>query len=336
LENLTHSETLYEKMIIASLRFRKRWHFWQGKGREKISFLVVPHSEQVVLKLDMSFSMLIFLSAISIILISLSFWFLVYYSFIWKGDPAVLLDSNADRTKFLYYSLLAEDMEESIENLEKQTEELNLLAWDEVSWKKLITQDYFPEPAIPSPDYNDMETNMNLFPKTVQNYSENSVRLKKMEPVFHNAIDYLDRRETIFQNMPRGRPLAPGVGNVTSTWGYRMDPFGILPTGEFHSGIDFAAGEGTPIYATAPGIVPKLEFSTGGLGKAIRINHENGFYTIYGHSSQVLVQEGMQVKRGDKIGLVGQTGKATGSHVHYEVHIGLDPSMDPEEFINLD
>ncbi len=336
MENLTHTETLYEKLLVASLRLRKKWHFWQGKGRQKISFLVVPHSEKVVLKLHMSFSMLFFLSFISFLLFFMSFWVLIYYAFFWQANPNLFLDSNSDRTTFLYYSLMADEMEDQVENLEKDTEDLNLLAWDEVSWNQLIPQDYFPELEIPSPNYNDMETNMNLYPMTVQSYSELSIRLKKMIPVFHNALDYLDHRETIFQNMPRGRPLAPGVGNVTSIWGNRMDPFGILPQGEFHAGIDFAAGEGTPIFATAPGLVPKTDFSTGGLGKSVRINHENGFYTVYGHCSQVLVQEGSVVKRGDKIALVGSTGKATGSHIHYEVHIGMDASMDPEEFINLD
>ncbi|MCE9499074.1 MAG: M23 family metallopeptidase [Leptospira sp.] len=71
-------------------------------------------------------------------------------------------------------------------------------------------------------------------------------------------------------------------------------------------------------------------------GKSVRIDHENGFYTLYGHCSLILVTKGMKVKRGDKIALVGATGKATGPHLHYEVHIGMDPPVDPKEFINID
>ncbi|WCL48158.1 M23 family metallopeptidase [Leptospira sp. GIMC2001] len=336
MENLTQTVTLYEKMQMKYIRMRNRFKKWQIKGREKISFMVIPHSEKVVISLDMSFSMLLFLSFLASLLFVLSLGFLVYYSFIFDRNEEIFLTSNQDQTTFIYYNLLSEDLEESVRDLESQTEKLNMLAWDEVSWKRLITQDYFPEITLLRPDYNEMETNLNLYPQTVLAYSEMSVRLKKLEPVFHNGIDYLDMRESIFLNIPRGRPLGAGVGNVTSSWGNRMDPFGILPVGEFHSGIDFAAAEGTPIYATASGYIPKTEFSTGGLGRSVRINHDNGFFTLYGHCSQILVKEGDVVKRGDKIALVGQTGKATGAHVHYEVRIGLDSPMDPEEFINLD
>lgn len=336
LENSTYTTTLYERTLIQWLRLKKTWTRWQKKGKEKISFLIVPHSEKVVLNLEMSFHMLFFLSFLAGLLLALSLSFLVYFSFFWERDEEVFIGSNKDQATFLYYHFLSQDLEKGIQNLEKTTEEMNLLAWDEVSWNRLITQDYFPEITNTAMDYGEMETNMNLYPQTVQSFAQALVRLKRMEPVFHNAIDYLYMRESIFHNIPRGRPLAAGVGTVTSLWGYRPDPFGILPTGESHSGIDFAAAEGTPIYATAPGIIPKTESSTGGLGKAVRIYHENGFISVYGHCSQILVSEGDTVKRGDKIALVGRTGKATGSHVHYEVRIGQDPSMDPEEFINLD
>jgi murein DD-endopeptidase MepM/ murein hydrolase activator NlpD len=321
---------------MATIRWKKKFQKWQNKGKESVSFVVIPHSEKIVVSLDMSFAMLIFLTLLSAILMALSLSVLVYYSLFWKKDDALYRNASKDQSAFLYYSMLSERLEESVQEFEKQTEDLNLIAWEEVSWNRLITQDYFPEIEVNQPDFREMETNLNLYPRTVQSYAEMNVRLKRIQPVFQNAMDYLDMRESIFINMPRGRPLGPGVGNVTSTWGYRMDPFGILPVGEFHSGIDFAAAEGTPIYATAPGIVPKTEVSSGGLGRSVRINHENGFFTLYGHCSQLLVKEGDIVKRGDKIALVGQTGKATGAHVHYEVRVGLDSPMDPEEFINLD
>ncbi|MCC5813714.1 MAG: M23 family metallopeptidase [Leptospira sp.] len=323
-------------MLIFFIRSKKRWEKWQNKGREKVSFVLVPHSEKVVVSLDMSFAMLLFLSFMSGLLLLLSLLFLIYFSFFWVKNEDIFQGSSQDEIAFLYYKHMSKDMKAGIKDLEKTTEELNLLAWNEVSWNQLITQDYFPEPLLEVPDYREMQTNMNLYPQTVQAYSESLLRLKKMKPVFQNAMDYLSLRESIFHNIPRGRPLGPGVGNVTSLWGQRRDPFGILPTGEFHSGIDFASGHGTPIYATAPGVIPKLEFTSGGLGRYVRVFHENGYISVYGHCSEVLVKEGDVVKRGDKIALVGRTGKATGSHVHYEVRIGLDPSMNPEEYINLE
>lgn len=266
----------------------------------------------------------------------LSFGYLVYFSFFKKQESEIFIQANKDKTTFLFYNLLMNDMGSSVEDLEEETENLNILAWEEVPWKKIISQDYRKEDEV-TPDVSvDMETNMDLYSDTVGEYAHWKKRLRLLTPVFQNGLDYLDTRESIFQAIPRGRPLKPGVGVVTSTYGIRIDPFGILNTGEFHTGIDFAAAEGTPIYASAPGIVVETEWSNYGLGRSVRINHENGFYTLYGHCSQILVRPGQMVRRGERIALVGATGKATGAHVHYEVRIGLDSPLDPEEFINLD
>jgi len=336
LENSVHNTTLYEKFLVFLLQSRRKFLKFREKSREKVSFVLIPHSEKHVLSLNLSFAMLLFFAFLSGVFFFLSFIFLIYFSFIWQGNPDIIQDSTREETTFLYYRLLSFEMEKGIRDLEKTTEEFNLLAWGEVSWNRLITQDYYPEPRLETSDYREMNTNMNLYPNTVQKYSEFVLSLRKMQPVFENAMDYLSLRESIFYNIPRGRPLGPGVGHVTSLWGQRMDPFGILPIGEFHSGIDFAAAHGTPIYATAPGRVAKSESTTGGLGRYVRIFHENGFISVYGHCSEILVKEGDFVKRGDKIALVGRTGKATGSHVHYEVRIGIDPSINPEEYINLE
>jgi murein DD-endopeptidase MepM/ murein hydrolase activator NlpD len=148
-------------------------------------------------------------------------------------------------------------------------------------------------------------------------------------------MDYLETRESIFASMPRGRPLGAGIGLITSTFGVREDPF-YVGIGEFHNGIDFASANGTPIYATAPGIVIDASNSDGGLGNHVRIEHENGFHTTYGHCSELFVKKGDRVKRGDLIASVGASGKATGNHLHYEVRVGNDPPMNPQEFINID
>ncbi|MGQ2872870.1 M23 family metallopeptidase, partial [Leptospira santarosai] len=182
----------------------------------------------------------------------------------------------------------------------------------------------------------DSETNLELYKNTVEGFAIQNIELFRIRQAFENAFDYLEERESILYALPRGRPLKPGVGFVSSTFGGRVDPFGLVVLGEHHSGVDFASAEGTPIYATAPGIVVESGQSSGGLGNNVRINHLNGIFTVYGHCSQILVVKNQIVKRGDLIGLVGSTGKATGPHVHYEVHIGQDPPLDPAEFINIE
>ncbi|XDD47775.1 M23 family metallopeptidase [Leptospira sp. WS39.C2] len=330
----TYVTTAYERLQIANLRWRKRLQKWISRSREKVSFVLIPNDEKPFAQIEISVGMLGFLFGLSLSLVLLSFGLLLYFSFFFERNLSLEKKTETQLVSFLFYDLLSKDLRESVEELESMTESLNLLAWEEIPEKEMITQDYLLKEEFRK-DASELDSNLLLFQQVVTTYTQFGVRLGNLVPNFQNAIDYLSMRESIFYSMPRGRPLKPGVGVVTSTFGYRSDPFGILPVGEYHSGIDFAAGEGTPIYATGPGIIA-VDTAVGGLGKSVRINHENGFFTLYGHCSLILVNPGDRVKRGDKIALVGQTGKATGAHVHYEVRIGLDSPLDPEEYINLD
>jgi murein DD-endopeptidase MepM/ murein hydrolase activator NlpD len=103
---------------------------------------------------------------------------------------------------------------------------------------------------------------------------------------------------------------------ISSQFGKRLDPFTNRQT--FHGGVDLAAPKGTPILASADGVV---EFSgtLGGYGKCVIIKHELGYETRYGHMSKILAKVGQSVKKGEKLGEVGQTGRATGDHLHFEV-----------------
>ena len=331
----TYTTSAYERIVVSFLLLRKEWNHWRQRSRSRVSFVFYPHSEKPPLQWDLSWGMLFFLSALAFGVLLLSFSFLVYFSFFFQPNQSLQERTGKQVVSFLFYDLLTQDLRDSVEELEKATEDLNLLAWEEKPDREMITQDYLLKEEFRK-EKTELDSNLLLYQNVVATYAEFGVKLENLTPRFQNAIDYLSMRESIFYSMPRGRPLKPGIGVVTSTFGYRSDPFGILPIGENHSGIDFAAGEGTPIFATGPGVVADVDASQGGLGRSVRINHENGFFTIYGHCSVVLVRPGDRVERGDKIALVGQTGKATGSHVHYEVRIGQDSPYDPEEFINLD
>jgi murein DD-endopeptidase MepM/ murein hydrolase activator NlpD len=110
--------------------------------------------------------------------------------------------------------------------------------------------------------------------------------------------------------------IMPAAGWISSVFGHRNDPF----TGAWtmHWGIDISTNIGNPILATADGIVIKVQTDKY-LGKNVTISHGNGFTTVYGHMSNFAVKAGQKVKRRDIIGYIGQTGKAAGPHVHYEV-----------------
>ena len=128
---------------------------------------------------------------------------------------------------------------------------------------------------------------------------------------------------------PEGRPVSTGY--MSSGFGRRVDPF----TGgtEFHEGIDFAAPEGTQIRAVAAGIVTYAG-ARGGYGNMVQVDHGNGYSTRYGHAYKVLVHVGETVNRGDALALVGDTGRSTGPHVHFEVLMN-GHQVNPAKFVAL-
>lgn len=121
----------------------------------------------------------------------------------------------------------------------------------------------------------------------------------------------------------------PARGTVTSSFGWRVSPFG--DGNELHPGIDIAYTMGAPVVATADGEVI-VSGSAGGYGNLVQINHGNGISTLYGHNSQLAVKVGQTVKKGQVIAYAGSTGKSTGPHVHYEVRVN-NTAVDPMKYL---
>lgn len=119
---------------------------------------------------------------------------------------------------------------------------------------------------------------------------------------------------------------------LSSSFGYRIDP--VYGGGERHQGQDFAARTGTPVYATGDAVVVKTNFQFRGYGNEIVLDHGYGYKTRYAHLSVIDVAEGMKVSRGDRIGAVGNTGKSTGPHLHYEV-LHMDRRVNPMNFMDI-
>lgn len=134
------------------------------------------------------------------------------------------------------------------------------------------------------------------------------------------------KRSAIVSSTPTVQPVR---GAYMSGFGGRQDPF----TGEsaFHQGLDISTNRGQPASATAAGVVEKAEWN-GDLGNMVEIAHPSGYRTIYGHLDKILVRPGQKVARGEHVGLVGATGRATGPHLHYEVRLGERP-VNPLEYI---
>ncbi len=170
-----------------------------------------------------------------------------------------------------------------------------------------------------------------------------SARLAYQERSYEDIGEMLKNKEKLLAGIPAIQPVAnKDLRRVASGFGYRIDP--VYKVTKFHAGLDFTAPQGTPIYATADGRVKTSGSSSGGYGNHVVINHGYGYETLYGHMVRVKVRAGQSVKRGEVIGWVGNTGKSTGPHCHYEVHKNGNPvdpifyfynDLTPEQFDRL-
>lgn len=136
----------------------------------------------------------------------------------------------------------------------------------------------------------------------------------------------LSERQSLLNSTPSIRPAR---GWLTSKFGYRVSPYSGKPT--MHNGIDIAAAPGTPVYATADGVVTYAAYDET-YGKLVSIDHGYGIMTRFGHNSQIYVQVGQKVNRWDVIAAVGTTGRSTGPHCHYEVRLNNVP-INPLNYI---
>jgi murein DD-endopeptidase MepM/ murein hydrolase activator NlpD len=160
---------------------------------------------------------------------------------------------------------------------------------------------------------------------------------------FDEISGLLNKKEEILAHTPAIQPIAnEGLERIASGFGFRIHPIYKVP--KLHEGLDFTAPKGTEIYATADGKITQASSSLTGYGNEIIIDHGYGYKTRYAHLSAYKVKAGQKVKRGELIGIVGNTGLSTAPHLHYEVEkdgVKVDPinyfynDLTPEEYLKL-
>jgi murein DD-endopeptidase MepM/ murein hydrolase activator NlpD len=143
---------------------------------------------------------------------------------------------------------------------------------------------------------------------------------------FRQIEEFVKYRHNLWEHTPF---VLPAKGQITSGFGFRLHPV----TGKFamHEGLDIANSRWTPIYATADGIVLTCQ-ETGNFGNLVVLDHGNGYTTKFGHMTKIMVEKGQLVKRYGLIGYMGDSGRATGIHLHYEVHRD-GAAQNPEKYI---
>ncbi|OBX22695.1 MULTISPECIES: M23 family metallopeptidase [Bizionia] len=146
--------------------------------------------------------------------------------------------------------------------------------------------------------------------------------LQKQIVVQSKSLDEIaklaEEKEKLLEAIPAIQPVSnEDLTRMASGYGYRTDPF--TKVRKFHYGMDFTAPRGTPVYASGDGVVTRADSQSSGYGNHIRIDHGFGYVSLYGHLYKYNVKKNQKVKRGDLIGFVGNTGRSSGAHLHYEI-----------------
>jgi murein DD-endopeptidase MepM/ murein hydrolase activator NlpD len=304
-------------------------------ANKHLSVIIVPHTKTSTKTLCFSRNTLKTLAVAGIVLGVLLLAMTVDYarmSVIRARYKALRAESAEQKTTIAGYEKSITELQAKISNLESYTKKLNIMAG-------LKSPDVLTAPAgvgggDPSKDGPEAYVEppaqvpapvgpQAVGPGMIQNLSQ---KAQSIETNLTSLLNYFESDNLRLASTPS---IMPTAGWISSVFGHRNDPF----TGAWtmHWGIDISTNLGNPIMATADGIVIKVETDKY-LGKNVTISHGNGYTTIYGHMSNFAVRAGQKVKRRDIIGYVGQTGKAAGPHVHYEVWKD-GKRIDPRNFL---
>ncbi len=225
------------------------------------------------------------------------------------------INSNVDSLIEKIHTM--EKWEDSIradENFKKVNKEVRSMGTGGMTYRDSLFDSYDKNLGD---NYNSVLKKLSLLTaRTDFAYSTHEDLLKKVE-----------LREDIYRYTPS---IYPTFGRISDPYGWRRHP--ITGKRSFHHGLDFSNKKGTPIYATADGVVTKTSYGRN-IGRMIIIEHKYGYKTKYGHLHKYLVKKGDKVKKGQIIALMGSTGRSTGSHVHYEVSY-YNRTRNPYRYLN--
>ncbi len=302
--------------VLTAVKTLSQTRFGVILGR-RFSVIVVPEGDSKVNRFRIDSGFIKTLFCCCFLLVGLLAFFA--YSFV---------NDRIDRDELLQLRMTTSQQHQTIQrlviDLDEIHQEMNSLAETEARVRQLADLDAAPQ-GLPIavgglPEARPVDTIDEIQRQINQLQVDIDLRRQSQE----NVRNLLNDQVSLSRATPKGWPTK---GWLTSYFGMRKSPF----TGRrvMHEGLDIAANIGTPVIATADGIVARISYSSG-YGKMVALDHGYGYRTIFGHNSKILVKSGQQIKRGDIIAKVGNTGRSTGSHLHYELRLNGVP-IDPRK-----
>lgn len=328
--------SLYEKSqeLFEELKLRLR-----KKGEERLTIMLIPHGQEKMFSLQLNWFMILFLVSILILAVFLAFYG-IYLKQLHQREinrlqtlygtnfrSALTVNQNAGEIRAVRYEL-SERLAQISTALGIPEYERSILPdegdADRIARLRLESETLRNNPGTgPQTDY---------LPPVYALKSLNYI-LDAKQPLLSALQESIEDGLGVYSEMPMGRPFRSFGGlRDTSAYGVRVNP--VTRVGfEFHTGFDTAGPIGTPIHATGPGKVYRVYNMRNGYGRAVVIAHKFGLYSMFAHLNRIDVRQGETVFRNQRIGTMGRTGRATGTHLHYEIWSGTSKRIDPQPFV---
>ncbi|HET7839826.1 MAG TPA: M23 family metallopeptidase [Rectinemataceae bacterium] len=293
-------------------------------GRQKLTIMVIPHDERKIRDVQLSFFGVAGIALASVALIVAFGLSLAHIS-----GSRRQLDQDS------------QDLAAARANLDSLREQTGRLATAAKQFETALSNSLASVGvAVPASESPGPGGSLSSFLGIDSSGGRDADELSKLDRLLEQSsapieqIGYLLRNQNaVMSDIPNIWPIKGGIGHISMYFGQNTNPF----TGQWytHTGLDISTfGQGDPIVATADGTVVSLSYESGGYGNNIILRHKHGFYTRYAHLQAFRVRRGQEVKQGQVIGILGNTGLTTGPHVHYEVRLGRD-LIDPTKFLNV-
>ncbi len=315
-------EKIYSRFKGINEKAKDLWSRFLTKGREKVTLMLIPHSEKRIINFHISIFTISFIIGALIVTFSIT---------------SVLIVNHTSTIKEV--SKLKKYGSNSRIQIKKYKEEINKLYGIFQKFKPEITHLYslstgndidslWAKGGVHNPNPGkESASEATPPPDEVLYIKEIEKELNTTREIMAKVKNFLEYRKKIINNTPSVWPVQ---GYIISRFGHRNSPYTFKP--EFHRGIDIEAFPGAEIRATAPGTINDITWDPI-LGLTVSIKHKYGFVTSYSHCQRVSVENGQKISKGEVIAYVGRTGKSTRHICYYQIRIGTE-HVDPMPYLN--
>lgn len=273
----------------------------------------------------------VFRHLISGIVVGIAALFIFVYFFGTPWGEAQKKETQLMRTQYDILSKRADEMSKVLKDIQQRDDNL---------YRAIFHADPIPSSirtsGVGAParyDYLTDLTSPDLIIATTKKIDYIAKQIYIQSNSFDEVLNMAKNQKDRLKHIPSIQPVPDKyLRHIASGYGTRIDP--IYGTARFHAGMDFSSNIGTPVYVTGDGTVTLADWKQG-YGKCIIVDHGYGYETLYAHLNDYKVRAGQKVTRGEQIGEVGNTGKSTGPHLHYEVHVKGQPD-NPAKYYFMD